>query len=186
MRRRAGLFLLVVMPPFVAAHAVVPEVPTTASPGEIGRVTAVGEPCPTFSWSAAARANGYELTVHRLGATEEVPDPVLRKHFAGPVHSWTPALDECLERGARYAWAVRALTADGPSDWSLPGLFEVVRGPGRAELEAALEVVRSYLRANHEAGLPRETERPDDGAAGGLAEAEPDRRRCSIESRPRE
>ena len=66
------------------------------------------------------------------------------------------ALQICLERGERYAWSVRARRAQEALDWSAPSLFQVAAGPNQAELEIALQVVRSYLeKSAGELSAPR-------------------------------
>jgi hypothetical protein len=82
------------------------------------------------------------------------PTPVLRRAFGEGVGSFTPALGECLERGADYAWTVRALgdetdgvDVDPVSDWSEPLLFRVSPLPSLAEVEQALEVLRIHREA---------------------------------------
>jgi hypothetical protein len=119
--------------------------PLTVSPGNLSKLVLIADPCPTFSWGRVDRAKEYELVVYRLGQQEEQAQPVLRQSFAGLVDSWTPSLDRCLERGAQYAWSVRAVGSKEASDWSAASLFEVSAGPSEADFEEALQVVRQYL-----------------------------------------
>jgi hypothetical protein len=128
---------------------------TGVSPGELGRLVETEARCPTFSWAVTSGARGSELVVLRLPAAAEAdagvePTPVLRRAFGEGVGSFTPALGECLERGADYAWTVRALgdepeSADGDLvPWSEPLLFRISPLPSLAEVEQALEVLRVH------------------------------------------
>jgi hypothetical protein len=74
----------------------------------------IGDVCPTFSWAEVEGAKSYELEVYRLAENSGDERPVLRQSFPGSVDGWTPALEQCLERGERYAWTVR-VDGDGPS-----------------------------------------------------------------------
>ncbi|MFQ5527538.1 MAG: DUF1566 domain-containing protein [Thermoanaerobaculia bacterium] len=85
--------------------------------------------------------------VYRLGEESEEVKPVLQETIAGSASGWTPPANRCLERGGRYAWSVRALGNDTQSEWSPPGLFEVVSGPSDADFEEAFAVVQRYLEA---------------------------------------
>ena len=137
---RVGVFLL-------AAAMAGPAWPSVAtvpvSPGHPSRLAAVESRCPTFSWSQQIDALGYEIVVYGVEAGEA--DPVLRKHLEGSIQSWTPDLAECLSPGGRFAWSVRARTASKSGPWSAPNLFEVAKGPGAAEIEHALELVRQHF-----------------------------------------
>jgi hypothetical protein len=115
------------------------------SPGDATKVALIRDDCPTFSWGEVEGAKSYDLVVYRLGEQNEHEEPVLRRSFPGSVYGWTPALDQCLERGGRYAWSVRAAGGKEASDWSSPSLFEVTTGPSEAEFEEAVQVVRQYL-----------------------------------------
>lgn len=87
------------------------KVPVAVSPGSpTGSLT--GDACPTFSWGAVAGATSYELAVYGLGEDPEREEPVIRETLPGSANGWTPSLDRCLEQGGRYAWSVRALSAD--------------------------------------------------------------------------
>jgi hypothetical protein len=121
------------------------EAPIAVSPGHSTHLAQVEGRCPTFNWGAVAGARSYQLTAYRLGEEGKEAKPVLREIFAGSVSGWTPALDQCLERGRRYAWTVRAVGERETSDWSAPALFQVAAGPTRREFEAALAKVQQYL-----------------------------------------
>ena len=79
-------------------------VPVTVSPGGAEALAPVESRCPTFSWSATSGAKGYELVVYRIGEHGEPQEAVLKELFQGAVTGWTPSLDQCLQRGERYAW----------------------------------------------------------------------------------
>lgn len=121
------------------------EPPTAVSPGNASKVAVVEGRCPTFTWSQVEGAKSYQLVVYRLGEEGEEAKPVLRETFAGSVGGWTPSLDRCLDRGGRYAWAVRAKDQKEASEWSSPSLFEVAAGASEAEFEEAVVMVRDYL-----------------------------------------
>ena len=114
-------------------------------------------------------AKGYELVVYRLGDQGEEARKVLRREFVGSVFGWTPSLDRCLARGDRYAWAIRAVAADGVTVWSVPRLFQVARGPSEAEFEQALAVVQQYLDARSAAVVEGAAETPLDPEDGAVA-----------------
>jgi hypothetical protein len=97
-------------------------VPVAVSPGS-ATGTQIGETCPTFSWGSVEKAGSYELVVYRLGEEGQEEQPILRQSFPGAVGSWTPSLDQCLEWGGRYAWAVRA-SGGKPTSWSEPACFD--------------------------------------------------------------
>lgn len=129
-----------------SAHAAQPEGrPVAVSPGDATKVALIRDDCPTFSWGEVDGAKSYDLVVYRLGEQNEHEEPVLLRSFPGSVNGWTPALDQCLERGARYAWSVRAVGRKETSEWSAPNLFAVAPGPSEAEFEVALEIVRQYV-----------------------------------------
>jgi hypothetical protein len=108
--------------------------------------TVIDESCPTFSWGIVAGAEAYKLVVYTAEEPAGDTKPILRQRFPGSVNGWTPAFDQCLGRGRRYAWSIRALGNENPSEWSSPRLFRVATGPSRAELEEALRVVNDYLQ----------------------------------------
>lgn len=131
----------------------------------------VQDRCPTFIWSDVPGAEGFELVIYRIADDGEVgrlpsespgaAEVVLRQTFSGGVDSWKPSLGDCLERGTRYAWSVRAVGPDEAGPWSSPGLFQVTEGPSSAELEHALAVVRAHLEAQSDHGAgPDSTSTP--------------------------
>ena len=120
--------------------------PVAVSPGDATKVALIRDDCPTFSWGEVEGAKSYDLVVYRLGEQDEHKEPVLRRSFPGSVDGWTPALDQCLDRGGRYAWSVRALGDKEAWEWSELSLFQVASGPSEEEFEEAVEVVRQYLK----------------------------------------
>jgi hypothetical protein len=123
------------------------EAPLAVSPGDTSKVAFVESRCPTFSWGEFEGARSYELVVYRVDRDSEDTEVILQEIFPGTVHSWTPPLGQCLERGVQYAWSVRVVGPEAVSDWSPPNLFQVALGPSTAELEAMIEVVQRYLES---------------------------------------
>lgn len=123
--------------------------PVAVSPGTPTGAL-IGDICPTFNWGAVPDADSYELVVYQVGEEGEVARAVLRRRISGAANGWTPALDQCLERGGQYAWSVRAVGSNATSNWAPPSLFEVASGPSEAEFEEALTVVRAYIAQRHE------------------------------------
>ncbi|MFP3941050.1 MAG: tail fiber domain-containing protein [Thermoanaerobaculia bacterium] len=130
----------------VAAALVAPEASARA-PEPVSPAGAVGERCPTFSWSGVPGAPGYELVVYRV-AEDVAEEPLLVARVPGGATAWTPGGD-CLEAGGSYAWTLRVVgeAADGAGaeDWSEPALFRVSAAPSPDELEEALATLRRYL-----------------------------------------
>jgi hypothetical protein len=140
------------------------------APGEESAIVDVEDRCPTFHWAAAAGAQSHELVVYELtGPSGELEDRaakdphlVLEKRFPAGVHGWTPSLDQCLDRGASYAWSLRALSEEAPGAWSEPRLFRVAASPSAADVERALDVLRLFRESQ---GLEdRASSRPSDPA----------------------
>ncbi len=122
------------------------------SPGETSRSVEAASACPTFSWSAAAGATGYELAVLRLDRQEE-PETVWIRTVAGSATSWSPSRSDCLEAGGRYAWTVRALgpvATSAEPDWAEARRFEVPDAPDDDEVAAALATLERWRRAQGE------------------------------------
>ncbi|HUP24046.1 MAG TPA: hypothetical protein VNB06_14025 [Thermoanaerobaculia bacterium] len=146
-RRLCGLALVWIagIAPVGAAGGVAVPV----SPGARGEGAVVEARCPTFSWSGVAGARGYELAVFRVSEGDgEDPTLVSRPSLPADARSFTPPLDRCLERGARYAWSVAATAEDAASgglDWAPALLFAVEATPSMAEVEAAAALLRRYL-----------------------------------------
>jgi hypothetical protein len=116
--------------------------PIAVSPGSPERRLTVRDGCPTFSWSAIAGAEGFELRVYRVDETAE--RAALQRRLPSTL-SWTPAVEECLSP-ARYAWIVRAQAASGWTEWSEPRLFDV-RIDGRVSPGSPGERNRAGLSA---------------------------------------
>lgn len=160
------------------------EVPVVGSPGAPLGVE-IATACPTFHWGLVTGAEGHELVVYRLTADGDEAEALLRKRFKAPIDGWTLSSGDCLERGGRYAWAVRALGAEGESPWSAPNLFRVARGPSEAELERALQVVRDYFAATEAEGEPEAPAEVPRQAAAPAAEPRPARRGRAAAAVPR-
>ena len=111
-------------------------VPMAVSPGSERGVAVVGQPCPTFSWTAVDWASGYRVAVFEaLGI--QIPGyeqmaagmvPALSKEIAGRALSWTPSAEEQLSAGSLYVWYVQASDASGQGTWSKGKLFIVEAG----------------------------------------------------------
>jgi hypothetical protein len=78
-------------------------------------------------------------------ALTDTSSPVLWTEIPGAALSWTPATEDCLERGRSYAWFVRGTSADDDEPWSEAKLFEIGGAPSREEVEAALDTLHRYL-----------------------------------------
>jgi hypothetical protein len=166
MKRCFGAVVLTtLLLPLVAVAQI--EAPLAVSPGAADHRAAVESACPTFSWSLVEAARGYEIAVWKLDDTSfAVSDlPVQQQRFPKGVTSWTPALGKCLDRGASYAWAVRAIGKKQGGEWSEARLLHVAAGPTRAEFEQALRVVREGLRV-----MDFAPEAPRDGTAPALTQ----------------
>jgi hypothetical protein len=120
-----------------AAGSAAAEAPVAVSPGTPSSLSLIGGPCPTFSWSEVSGSEGYELIVYHWSGDGDELRPLLHERFAGTVYSWTPALDQCLERGGKYAWSVQAIGGTWRSEWSAPNLFGVAAVPGQMQIETA-------------------------------------------------
>lgn len=126
------------------------EAPLTVAPGEVDHRSVVRGSCPTFHWSEVEAAEGYELAILRFerdgerGRGERTRE-LYRVRLPGRVQGWTPTVERCLEPGARYAWAVRALAGDQAGPWSEARIFEIAGEPTIAEVEQALSVLRRWL-----------------------------------------
>lgn len=151
----------------VAATAGEPTTPEGVSPGSPGSVLTVSGSCPTFSW-AADPGEGFELAIFEPGEDGDLDDrriPLSSDSLvvslpAGAL-SWTPAVEQCLEVGPIYAWAIRAVTDGLLSEWSQPLLFRVSAKPTAHEvarateiLSQALELPRSTTERDRVAGVP--------------------------------
>jgi hypothetical protein len=133
------LLTLLGISPVAAATAPEPPVqgsPAPVSPGGASRLTPVRTGCPTFSWTSAADADGYEIAVYELSgeSSDGIGDtPVLHQVLPAGAGSWTPSADRCLRPAGRYAWSVRPLIEGRETPWSEPLLLEVL---GRTAAEA--------------------------------------------------
>lgn len=141
--------------------------PVPVSPGHESKVATVESRCPTFSWTQTTGAKHYEIVIYQVERTAESTEVSRTRVFAG-ASTWTPSLDACLSRGGRYAWSVRANTADDDaSQWSAPHLFQVADASNEVELEQAVATIRRYLELRDDSakllteGLSAEPEKTD-------------------------
>ena len=124
-------------------------------PERRARAVEAASACPTFSWSAAPGATGYELAVFRLDRGEE-PELVWRREVvAGSATTWSPSRSDCLEAGGRYAWTVRALGTDSPARQPRGGVgrsaaLRVPGAPSDDEVAAALATLERWRAARGE------------------------------------
>jgi len=129
------------------AQAVSPGSPTASRP--------LSESCPTFSWGAVVDAGGYELVIYRVVANGEL-ETTQQVEVPRGATSWTPSGAQCpgagpgSDSGARYAWAVRALSPAGAGPWSQALLFETPGRPTEDEVRQALRVLGRYQEASLE------------------------------------
>ncbi len=149
--------------------------PVPVSPGNGGGFATIASACPTFSWSAADGARGYELLVYEVRDESGAPlphdtiadlasPPVIRHRIAAQALTWTPPKASCLALGGAYGWSVRAVGEAGAGDWSAAALFAVAPDPVLESIGGVLEGVLSrYLE---ERGVPFE---PDGELAAALA-----------------
>ena len=132
MRRFASLFLLSLGVLAAGASFARQPAPVAVSPGtDKGAGVAIAQTCPSFSWSQVPDALSYELRVFRI--TDQVEETSLEQKISAAALSWTPPLSRCLQAGERYAWTVRAETAEGYTQWSEPSLFEVTARPAEKQ-----------------------------------------------------
>lgn len=139
-----------------AERGAIPAAPELVSPLSAHGESRVGSVCPTFSWTLAEGASGYEIVIYELGDSadhkSEAAEPVVRRTLPRGALSWTPTLDECLPHVGRYSWAVGALNGRDPAAWSAPGLFRVDDGrsvskPSAPRPGARREPIRARIDA---------------------------------------
>jgi hypothetical protein len=169
------------VPLLVSTVSLAATVPQPVSPADAEVLARIEQRCPTFSWSMAAEARGYEVAVYELTAEGASSAPVLTRRLPAGTSSWTPSGRGCLSPGSRYGWSVRALGAGEPavpSPWSEPALFEVAAAPSLADLQEALAVVRRYARLIEsgdvaERGSIDESGTAEQGSAGASGASRP-------------
>lgn len=132
-----------------AASGSVGAPPMTVSPGEVGRIERIADRCPTFSWSAFAGAERYEVVVYKLSSEEGRPHPavVLRTSVPGGALAWTPGEEDCLDPEGRYAWTIGVPRSEAGSEWSEPRLFEIGGLASDDQLIMAAALLERYLDA---------------------------------------
>lgn len=129
-----------------------PAVPV--SPGDTRIVTATGQNCPTFSWSADSEAVSYRIDVFEQMTVEAathdqmqtMTDPVMSRTIPAPALSWTPSEAECLGRGQQYVWYVQGVHPEGNGEWSGGMGFRVETDTlNTGQKVAVADAVREYL-----------------------------------------
>jgi hypothetical protein len=126
--------------------------PIPVSPGRLVGSPSSASACPVFNFTGVEGAVGYELVALEIPAGVEEDDigaATVALHVELPAGSsgWSPSLEECLEAGSRYLWAVRARLEEGEGEWSPPARFDVPLAPTTAELEWAMEILDRRRRA---------------------------------------
>lgn len=127
----------------VSSAVAVADSPQPVSPGSPVAPVRLADSCPTFSWSGTEEANGHELVVYHVEEDGSL-STALHNKVPGDARGWTPPAADCPVPGSSYAWAVRALTDDGPGSWSELLLFETAGMPSDDEVRQALEVLQRY------------------------------------------
>ncbi len=143
--------------------------PTPVSPGSEAEIVSISGACPTFSWTLAEEAEAIELEVYRVPEDEgDAPlERILAASLPGSAQSWTPALAQCPDPDARYAWSVRSIARGETGEWSPPWLFEIAAGPSDEEVRTALATLRRYLKQGMSDSLEISPPRaPDTGRVG--------------------
>lgn len=123
--------------------------------------------CPTFSWSAAGAAGGFELVVFAVDENGEVGSTaLLSKRLPAGTGAWTPSTEDCLRAGGTYAWTLREVGPEDGSAWPEAAVFEVTAGPSIEEVEQAIATLRRYVRQRRETADSPPDEEPAPPAAG--------------------
>lgn len=108
---------------------------------------------------ARARSRPLDLVLYTLIEPDVLVDelqPTIQVSLPGNAISWTPSLEQCLERSQQYAWFVRSAQGDVVSDWSEGRLFEVVAAvPSLIEVTAALRTLENFFAALQGSTLPK-------------------------------
>jgi hypothetical protein len=121
------------------ASVVFAQLPTPIVPGSPVGLSIVSDRCPTFLWTAPGgpqRDREIVLVVYAFVGEEtaDPPERLLEITLPPGATGWSPALEQCLEPGGRYAWSVGMA-----GERSEANLFQVPRPPsttaiGEAEL----------------------------------------------------
>jgi hypothetical protein len=118
---------------FVITANAIEQGPVAVSPGADIGIAAVGETCPTFSWTAVDWAAAYNVVIFETSgpqvlALEEmntIAIPILTKQIHGRSLSWTPSSNERLRNGGMYVWYVQAVDTYGTVVSSEGKVFQV-------------------------------------------------------------
>lgn len=153
----------------LVASAVHAQAPAGVSPGATLDVVELGTSCPTYSWTQAPGATGYELVIYRVTASSELR-PEVRVELPEGSSSWTPSASQCPESNTSYAWTVRAFGELGAGPWSEVRMFATPGLPSDDEVRAALGVLERYRRAKERGELdPKSTAEGDEASPAGSA-----------------
>ncbi len=108
--------------------------------------------CPSFFWTLAAPARGYDLADYRADdlAAQVAAAPVLGATLPAGASAWSPPQDRCLPRGGRYAWTVRAAGDEGWGPWAEPLLFAVPELSAATDIRQALDLLAAALGQDRE------------------------------------
>ena len=91
------------------------------------------KPSVEIRQSIPATAGIGPILFHRvfhLGPDGQGAAEIYQVKLPGLAQGWTPAVERCLEPGARYAWALRAVDSRGQAGpWSDARLFEISAVP---------------------------------------------------------
>ena len=157
--RLAALFMGLVVLVFVPSTFAAPPQPVSPGGADVALVEAR---CPTFSWAPARPGAVYELAVYAVARDGELSaEPVLSVRLPPGAGSWTPSLDQRLERGGLYAWSIREVGGGGgDGHWSEPMVFEVAAAPTLEEVEEALATLRRFREAAARASDSSDPGRP--------------------------
>jgi hypothetical protein len=155
MRERRALFVIL-LSTSTFAGASDPR-PQPVSPGRLEGSPSTSGACPVFSFTGFEEAQGYELVALQIPAgahADNVDAATVALHVQLPAgaSTWSPPLDDCLQAGSRYLWAVRARIDGVNGEWSQPSRFEVPLQPSSKELDWALEILDRHRRAGVASG----------------------------------
>lgn len=144
-----------------------PDAPVAVSPGSGEAADVVASICPTFNWGHGAKADRFEIAVHRAG--DERADALFLRELPGTATGWTPSLELCFTPGDRYAWRVRAVDATGPSEWSATSFFRIAPNTATMPREQAIAVVNEMLAEQRRSATATRPETPTVAAPKGAA-----------------
>jgi Chaperone of endosialidase len=165
MKKRVFVCLLVVLAVVSLTGNVWSAQTVGVSPGSDAEVLAIGQRCPTFSWSVGAGAVSYRIAVFEKTTgevlsyenMETTAKPIIDKEIKAPALSWTPSASECLEAGKQYVWYVESKNKNGKGQWSGGKVFEVdVTALSQEMDEAAGDTLKSVVEKTVDSYLTTE------------------------------